>query len=63
MKKIEQENDFAISLKDTFMRNHNDDSQDDTSLVDISSDGPTQFIKQQENDREIINRFNPKGCC
>ena len=31
----------------------NDDSQDDTPVIDIASDDPTQFIKQQKNDLDI----------
>ena len=51
MRRKEQENDFDISLEDTFMVN--DDSQDDTPMIDITSDDPTQFIRQQENDPDI----------
>ena len=51
MKRNEQENNFDISLEDTFIAN--DDSQDDTPVIDIANDDPTQFIKQQENDSDI----------
>ena len=43
MKRKEQENNFDINLEDTFMAN--DDSQDDTPVIDIANDDPTQFIK------------------